>query len=116
MASRSGRCGRLERTNYPLTVTAIPGSELALKVVYDDGRFEAATVTRLLGHLQTVLAGMAADPEQRLGDLPLLSEAEWQQVVVEWNATETAYPKERCIHQLVRGAGGENSRGSGGGL
>ena len=91
----------VERTNYPLTVTAIPGSELALRVANDDGRFEAATLARLLGHLQTVLAGMAADPEQRLGDLPLLSEAEWQQVVVEWNATETAYPKERCIHQLV---------------
>ncbi|HYY16495.1 MAG TPA: amino acid adenylation domain-containing protein, partial [Gammaproteobacteria bacterium] len=31
----------------------------------------------------------------------VLPEAERQQVMVEWNATETAYPKERCIHQLV---------------
>ena len=92
----------LERTNYPLTVVAaIAGAELALKVIYNAARFEAATVTRLLGHFQTLLEGIVADPKRPLSELPLLPEAEWQQVVVEWNATETEYPKEWCIHQLV---------------
>ena len=91
----------VERTNYPLTVVAAAaGAELSLKVMYDAARFEAATVTRLLEHFQTLLEGIVADPQRRLSELPLLPEAEWRQVVVEWNATEAAYPKERCIHQL----------------
>jgi Non-ribosomal peptide synthetase modules and related proteins len=91
----------VEWTNYPLTVVAAaPGAELALKVSYEAARFEVATITRLLGHLQTLFGGMVAQPEQRLTELPLLSEAERRQVVVEWNATQSAYPQERCIHQL----------------
>jgi amino acid adenylation domain-containing protein len=91
----------VERTNYPLTVVAaILGSELVFKVIYDGDRFEAATIERLGEHLQCLLRGMVAAPAQWLGELPLLSEAERQQVVVEWNATEAAYPQGRCIHEL----------------
>src|SRR5207249_8135273 len=67
---------------------------------YSTELFEAATIERLGAHLRTLLEGIVADPQRRLSELPLLPEAEWQQVVVEWNATETAYSKERCIHQL----------------
>jgi len=67
---------------------------------YSTELFEAATIERLGAHLQILLEGIVADPKRPLSELPLLPEAEWQQVVVEWNATETAYPKERCIHQL----------------
>ena len=68
---------------------------------YSTDLFEAATIERLLGHFQTLLEGIVADPKRPLSELPLLPEAEWRQVVVEWNATEAEYPKERCIHQLV---------------
>jgi amino acid adenylation domain-containing protein len=67
---------------------------------YSTDLFEAATIERLGAHFETLLEGIVADPQRRLSELPLLPETEWQQVVVEWNATETAYPKERCIHQL----------------
>ncbi|BBA33066.1 putative linear pentadecapeptide gramicidin synthetase LgrB [Methylocaldum marinum] len=91
----------VERTNYPLTlVAALVGSELSLKVVHDAERFEAATIIRLLTHAETVLGGMAANPEQRLSELPLVPDAEAHQLLVAWNATDTEYPKDRCIHQL----------------
>ncbi|BBA33067.1 linear gramicidin synthase subunit C [Methylocaldum marinum] len=91
----------VERTNYPLTlVAALVGSELSLKVVHDAERFEAATITRLLTHAETALGGMAANPAQRLSELPLVPEAEARQLLVDWNATDTEYPKDRCIHQL----------------
>ena len=67
---------------------------------YSTDLFEAATIERLRAHFQTLLEGIVADPQRRLSELPLLPEAEWQQVVVEWNATEAEYPKEWCIHQL----------------
>ncbi|AFZ11267.1 amino acid adenylation domain protein [Crinalium epipsammum PCC 9333] len=88
-----------EKTNYPLTVIAVPDSELLLKIAYDTRRFDAATITRMLGHIQTLLEGIAVNPHQCLDKLPLLTDAERHQLLIEWNATETDYPK-ICIHQL----------------
>src|SRR5205823_2239176 len=53
------------------------------------------------GHLQTLLEGMAARPEAKLKDLPLLTEAERRQLVELWNRTSVAYPPARCVHELV---------------
>ena len=51
-----------------------------------------------------VLSGLvchpAADPDQRLSELPLLTEAERRQVLVEWSGPRTAYPRDRCVHEL----------------
>ena len=41
-----------------------------------------------------------ADPGQRISQLPLLTEAERHQLLVEWNDTAVEYPRDRCIHQL----------------
>jgi amino acid adenylation domain-containing protein len=54
----------------------------------------------MLGHLQVLLEGMAANPHQPLKNLPLLTPAEKQQILVEWNGTKADYPQDRCIHQL----------------
>jgi amino acid adenylation domain-containing protein len=47
--------------------------------------FEAATIDRMMGHLRVLLEGAVADPERRIVDLPVLSEAEQLQLV-EWLA------------------------------
>ena len=69
-------------------------------VVYSSDLFDEATISRMLGHFQSLLEGIVANPEQRLADLPLLSEAEQHQLLVEWNNTQADYPKDLCIHQL----------------
>jgi non-ribosomal peptide synthetase component F len=43
---------------------------------------------------------MAEDDQRMLADLPLLSSAHREQLLVEWNNTEKAYPQDRCIHEL----------------
>jgi amino acid adenylation domain-containing protein len=91
----------IEQTNYPLTVVSAPGDAFPLKISYDPRRFGADTIARMLGHLQTLLQGIAADPEQRIATLPLLAEAERQQLLVEWNDTAAEYPQHRCIHELL---------------
>src|SRR5579863_73110 len=70
------------------------------KLEYSTDLFEAATISRLLGHWQTLLEGIVAHPEQHLSELPLLTGAELYQLLVEWNTTQATYPKERCVHQL----------------
>nr|HET6902975.1 amino acid adenylation domain-containing protein [Ktedonobacteraceae bacterium] len=70
------------------------------RLEYRTDLFEEATIRRLIGHWQTLLEGIVAHPEQPIAALPLLPEAERQQVLVDWNATQSIYPTELCIHQV----------------
>ncbi|HEY0375500.1 MAG TPA: condensation domain-containing protein, partial [Pyrinomonadaceae bacterium] len=76
------------------------GQEIILSLQYNSDLFERATVGRMGEHFQTLLAGIASDPAQRLSQLPLLTAAERQQLLVEWNETGREYPRDKCIHQL----------------
>jgi amino acid adenylation domain-containing protein len=66
---------------------------------YSTDLFDAETIERMVGHFQTLLEGIVANPEQKIAQLPLLTEFERQQLAG-WNNTETDYPKDACIHQL----------------
>ena len=39
-------------------------------------------------------------PDERISELPLLTETETHQLLVEWNATDREYPEQRCLHEL----------------
>lgn len=91
----------IEKGNYPLTIIVELDSRLRIQILYNPQRFAAGVITRMLSHLQTLLERMAAQPEQRLAELSLLSLAERQQILYTWNATATPYPQEACIHQLI---------------
>jgi amino acid adenylation domain-containing protein len=70
------------------------------RVQYSTALFDADTIERLLGHFETMLLGIVTDPDHRLSDLPLLTEREKHQSLVEWNNTATAYPNDARIHEL----------------
>ena len=89
-----------ERTHYPLTAVALPGRSLRLKLQYRPERIRDDAAARLLTHWSTLLREMIARPEQRLGEVSLLSQAERHRVLVEWNATATAYPRDATVHAL----------------
>ncbi|PMB33467.1 non-ribosomal peptide synthetase, partial [Fischerella thermalis CCMEE 5319] len=88
-------------TNYPLTVKVVPQSDLLnLCISYDTRHFDSATISRMLGHLETLLEGFVANPEGRLRELPMLTSKESYQILKEWNNTGVAYPQQQCIHEL----------------
>lgn len=74
---------------------------LTLSFEYNTALFDRDTVTRMLGHLEALLEGIAADPGQRIGTLPLLTETERQQLLAAWSTTGPAEPAEACIHHLI---------------
>jgi amino acid adenylation domain-containing protein len=47
-----------------------------------------------------LLEAIVANPQQHLEELPLLTETEQHQLLVEWNDTFTEYPFDKCVHQL----------------
>ena len=71
------------------------------EVEYNTDLFEEATIARLVGHYQTLLDGIVANPEQPIATLPLLTPAEQHQLLVEWNTPQPPYPHDQCAHQLV---------------
>ncbi len=69
-------------------------------IEYNTDLFDGDTIARMVGHFQTLLEAIAANPQQRVSELPLLTAAERHQLLVEWNDTQAEYPKDVCIHQL----------------
>ncbi len=90
-----------ETALFDLTLQIIDAKQgLTAAFVYNTDLFEDATIARMLGNFQTLLEAVVGDPEQRLSNLALLTDAERQQLLVEWNDNKTDYPRDLCIHQL----------------
>lgn len=71
-----------------------------VSVEYYTDLFERATIQRLLDHFEVLLAGILANPQQRLSELPLLTETERHELLVKWNDTRTSYPRDKSIAEL----------------
>jgi amino acid adenylation domain-containing protein/non-ribosomal peptide synthase protein (TIGR01720 family) len=72
---------------------------LLIRIEYSSELFRRESVERMLGHLRALLQGIAANPAQRVGRLPLLSEAEQRQVLEGWNQGGVEYA-EQYAHRL----------------
>ncbi|SEL65288.1 non-ribosomal peptide synthase domain TIGR01720/amino acid adenylation domain-containing protein, partial [Nitrosovibrio tenuis] len=67
---------------------------------YSTDLFEAETISRMVRHFETLLAGAASDPERHFTGLSLLTGTEREQLLVEWSGTRVEYPRDACIHEL----------------
>ncbi|WP_245533514.1 condensation domain-containing protein, partial [Actinoalloteichus spitiensis] len=61
-------------------------------VEFSTDLFEVDTIRRWSGHWLRAAELFGADPGQPVGDVPLLSETEYQQVVTDWNTTDRPVP------------------------
>src|SRR5438105_12014028 len=68
-------------------------------IEYATDLFDAATIERMAGHWRVLLEAVVADPQQRISHLPLLTQAEREQLLG-WNDTAVDYPHDRCLHEL----------------
>jgi amino acid adenylation domain-containing protein len=71
------------------------------KVEYSTELFEAATIERLLGHLRMLLEGAVGDPDRCVWELPLLTSPERRRLVIDYNATASAFADAVGFHRLV---------------
>ncbi len=67
---------------------------------YNSDLFDPETIDRMLSAYRLFLEAVLLDPSQPVAGLPLLSEAQRKQVVLDWNNTATPYPRDAAIHQL----------------
>ncbi len=66
---------------------------------YSTELFDAATIRNIGEHFECLLQGIVAEPEKRVSRLPLMSLAETQKVLVEWNKTEEDFETASTIHE-----------------
>ncbi len=85
---------------FEQVLTLVEGERLTGALSYRAELWDRATVERMAGHLLVLLRGMAAGPEQRLRDLPLLDDAELRQILGEWSTSGEGAPRECCVHGL----------------
>jgi amino acid adenylation domain-containing protein len=93
---------RIDRgsSKFDLTLDLVEGDqELSGALVYNTDLFDEATIIRLWDHFQMLLNAVTANPRQRLAEIPILTQGERRQLLVEWNDTKEEYP-ERCVHEL----------------
>ncbi|GHO80001.1 hypothetical protein KSD_77720 [Ktedonobacter sp. SOSP1-85] len=87
---------------FDLTLTLTEASQgLWCEMEYNLDLFKESTITLLLSHWQTLLQAIVDTPQASIQALPVLSEQERQQVLLDWNQTEAAFPQENCLHHLV---------------
>jgi amino acid adenylation domain-containing protein len=67
---------------------------------YNTDLYNDDTIERMISRFHTLLDGIAADPEQRISTLPLLTQEERRQVLFDWNDTRVQREGSQIIHEL----------------
>ena len=95
--------GGTPNSKFDITLIASEvANGLRVSIVYSTDLFDAATIERMLGHFEVLLKGIVEHSATRISELPLLAKEEQHKLLVDWNSTTAAYPRELCLHQLLQ--------------
>ena len=99
-------CARALHTGtakYDITVSLENTSEgLTGFVEFNSDLFDDATMRRFCGHFETLLSGVVEDVTKCIGRLPLLTDAEREQILVTWNLTERPFAQTECVQDVFQ--------------
>lgn len=87
--------------NYDLTLN-IAEVEQGLRLDWDYNKdlFDANTIAKMAKHFEILLCSLLASPNNSIFSVEMLSVAEQNQLLIEWNNSAVDYPKNKCIYEL----------------
>ncbi|KAG0000093.1 hypothetical protein BGZ80_006427, partial [Entomortierella chlamydospora] len=90
-----------EHTNYPFTLSVEDfGSSLGL-TMQSIQPYDSSTICGYMQHaLQNLANALERAPETSIQSVEVLPTEERDLIIHDWNKTDTAYPSDRCIHQI----------------
>jgi amino acid adenylation domain-containing protein len=94
---------KLEQVTSKFDLTLVVEEEdqqLSCTWEYNSDLFDPTSIERFTQHFCTLLSGIIANPKHPIATVPLMTETERHQLLIEWNNTQTNYPSHLCIHQL----------------
>ena len=90
-----------ESAKFDLSLSVIARPDRLSSVIeYRTDLYDAETIHRMLRHWQVLLTGIAADPDRPISEIPLIGDAERRQILFDWNATESVYPREKSVAEV----------------
>jgi amino acid adenylation domain-containing protein len=79
---------------------SVANQDIVIVWEYDTDLFDAARMERMVEHYLALLRQMVETPDERINQVSLLSTAERELVLKQWNATQTVYPRASCVPEL----------------
>ncbi len=73
---------------------------ISITLQYNADLFDETTIRRLGGNYRTLLEGIAVNPRQCISELPLLTEAELRQMLLDWNDTRVDIPEDVTLTRM----------------
>ncbi|MCI8212140.1 non-ribosomal peptide synthetase, partial [Pseudomonas sp. S25] len=94
--------------SFDLTLDTVESAEgLWASLTYATDLFDAATVQRLSEHWLNLLQGIVADPQQRIGALPMLGQHELDHLLLERNGLNDEHVAGLLVHQRIEQLAGQ---------
>lgn len=90
----------IDPTHYPIALAVILDKQISLKFNYNSNAIQYDVLQRLCNHVKTLLYEILSNHDKSIHKLNILTAAEKQQIIYEWNQTETDYPRNKTVHQL----------------
>ncbi|MEC9375345.1 MAG: non-ribosomal peptide synthase/polyketide synthase, partial [Pseudomonadota bacterium] len=90
----------IERTNYPLTFTALMTDRIGVRMIYDTRAYNDKLIDQLLYHFTNVLKFISANLQTKLGEISLIDSAEQENIRKKWNDTSVPYPTDVTLQSL----------------
>ncbi|HXQ70500.1 MAG TPA: amino acid adenylation domain-containing protein [Pyrinomonadaceae bacterium] len=86
---------------FDLKLTAVLKADaIEAAFEYNSAVFDEPYVKLIAEQFQTLLDSALANPESPIAELEIVSAAQRQQIVVEWNQTNRDYDLTSCVHEL----------------
>ncbi len=87
--------------NFDLAFSLQPTeTEIIGRIDYSVELFDEDRIDRMAKHMQVLINAIVKNPQQKISELPLITDEECNQLLEEWNKTDVTYPSDKCLHQL----------------
>ena len=89
-----------EQTNYDFGIAVIPGKNFTVRFTYNANVYESDFIGKLIESFQVVLETVATSPDVLIKNISILTKAEQEKILYDFNANQTEYPKGKTIQEL----------------
>jgi amino acid adenylation domain-containing protein len=76
------------------------GNDLLFTFEYRSALFKPATIERFIKYFRKIILELSVNTGQKIGGIEIISEAEKERLLYDFNDTKTGYPQDKTLHEL----------------
>src|SRR5699024_1969673 len=90
-----------EQANYPFVLSAGLGKQVSFKIMFDYRRYNEFFINQVGEQLIYILTQISENPDADISAIQFVTEQEKQKLIFDWNDTDSEYPREATIHEML---------------